>query len=136
MPNIFDGITGSASWLDDFLNSQAATDTKIESIAHWEEDVIKAVKARHYLGLDEALADLKTRTGLTETAMTDLTDGIMKRVSMDKEWHQIHGTSTPQLVVLANTKQDLIELANTFDLHGELKIANAIDLALDQLPKA
>lgn len=134
MPKIFDGFTGSGSWLEDFINSQAADDTKKESLAHWEDDVIQAVKTKRYSGLDEALTDLKSRVGLTETAMLDLQNGIMRRVAFDREWHTMHKTNTPELKKLAATKHELLALANEFDMRGEQKIADAIDKALLNLP--
>lgn len=135
MPNIFDGFNSSAGWLDDFITSQAAADTKEDMVASWENDVITAVKAKRYTGLDEALVDLRQRTGLTETAMTDIRNGILKKTAADQEWHSVLGTSTPQLKKLAEVKIELMNIANEFDMQGNTAVSDAIDSTLDQLSK-
>jgi len=134
MPRIFDGFNSSASWLDDFINSQAADDVKKESLAFMEDDIIKAVKTKRYSGLDEALADLRQRVGLTEKAIADITLGITKKATLDAEWHAIHGTMTEELKTLASAKLTLAELASEFDDNEQPIIADAIDNVLEKLP--
>lgn len=134
MTNLFGGFTSSASWLEDFIQSQAAADIKKETVVAWEDDVIRAVKAKRYSGLDEALSDLRQRTGLSETASDDMKSSIMKKVAMDKEWHATHGTSSKELRVLSKTKLNLIQLASDFDLIGKKDVADTIDKVLTELP--
>ena len=134
MAKIFDGFNSSASWLDEFINSQAADDNKKETLAQWEDDVIVAVKTHHYSGLDEALIDLKSRLGITEAAADSLKSGILKKVATDVEWHKIHGTTSNELVKLAAVKADLVKLANSFDEEGTQEVSDAIDQTLRKLP--
>lgn len=136
MAKIFDGFNGSTSWLEDFITSQAAEEVQKEALAGWEDDVIRAVKTRRYSNVEEAITDMQVRAGLSETAACEIKAGVLKKVATDKEWHSIHGTTTPQLKTLANTKINLLQLANDFDGYGELAIANAIDEALSNLPDA
>ena len=134
MARVFDGFTSSASWLEDFLVSQSTDELKKETLATWEDDVIKAVKARRYNGVDEALADLRSRTGLTERAMSNLKNGIVKKVAADQEWHDLHGTITPELRQLAQTKKDLIAIANDLDVAGRTDVSDEIDAVIKLLP--
>lgn len=136
MPNIFDGFSGSANWLDDFITSEAALEISKETVTAWEEDVIKAVKTQRYSNLEEALADMRQKTGLTDVVADDIKNGIIKKTAFDKQWHSIHNSTSKELLLLKKAKMNLVQLANQFDDHGEVAVSNAIDEALDKLPDA
>lgn len=125
---------GTDSWLQDFVESDVAVSNEREALASWEDDVIQAVKRQQYSSLDEALADLKHRTGITQTAVAQMKKGIAKKVAFDREWHNSLGTTSPELLKTSEVKTKLIQVANDLDLKGEIALANAVDRIVNKLP--